>query len=79
MLDVHFDFRLSAESAQQNALQIALFGFAGGQNPAADLLRHKRVVAGELLQLPGTKKIDPAVAYVRDAELLAVQPGDGQS
>src|SRR5258706_3883031 len=69
LFDVHFNFGLRAKSAKQNALQIALFGFAGGQDSAADLFGNQRMIAGELLKLSRAKQIDAAVANVADAEL----------
>src|SRR5438477_1316767 len=50
LFHVDFNFRLCAEGAEQNALQIALFGFACGKKAAADLFRDQRMIAGELLK-----------------------------
>src|SRR5260370_5720416 len=74
LFDIHFDFGLRSQGAKQNALQIALLGFARGQDSAANLFGNQRMVAGQLLKLSGAKQIEAAVADVADAELHTINP-----
>src|SRR5262249_17238664 len=77
LFGIDFDFSLRAESAKQDALHFALLGLAGADDSGADLLRHKRVIAGQLLQSSVAKQVSAAVADVSDAEGITGNPKRG--
>jgi len=74
LFHVHFDLRLSAERPKQNALQVALFRFGRCEKSTSHLFSDKRVIACELLKLPGTEQINAAITDMANAELSAIDP-----
>src|SRR5438876_1559226 len=79
LLCIHFDFRLRAKRAQQNALHVAFFGLGGGQYSTPHLFGNQRVIPCKLQQAATAKQISAAVAHVSDAETCAIDPHGRES
>src|SRR6202171_1842041 len=72
---IHFDFRLRAERANQNALHFTLVGLLRCQNAATNLFGDERMIPGELVERTGAQQVRAAVAHMSHTDAVLLYPG----
>ena len=78
MREVDLDFRIRAERLENDVAALTLRRFFFGQFARFDQPLHQGLVLGDLMRLAAANQVGPAVAHLREVEMIVQHAGGGR-